>query len=62
MLMQCAKCRRFYQGRPGDYTYAAWCDTCAPGEQRADSIKLAILLPSGLAVAWLLAYAVANLP
>ena len=60
--MQCAKCRRFYQHRQGDWTYAAWCDECAPHEARADQIKLALFFPLSLVVAWLVAYAIRGLP
>lgn len=58
MLMQCARCRRFYQHRQGDWIYAAWCDDCEPKERRADDLKLVILLPLSLIAAWLIAYAV----
>lgn len=60
--MQCSTCRRFYQSRPGDYTYAAWCDCCEPKERRKDALLLVLLAPASLGCAWLVSYAVANLP
>jgi len=54
--MECLKCKELYRPRPGDYTYAAWCDKCEPGERRKDALWVLVLAPSGLVLAHLLAY------